>query len=144
MTLVINTLNSSTVAMRKAILMMLLAVVSSSAMATWVNVSESEASTGYVDSVTISRVGDRVKMWELFDYKASRDIAGKPYMSRKAQVEYDCKDKQSRTLTSFAHSGNMGGGEVVYTELVTEKWEPVPPRNVVETLWKLACRKASE
>jgi hypothetical protein len=48
--------------MRKPILMMLLAVVSSSAAAEWVELGSNEISTAYSDPATIRRNGDMVKM----------------------------------------------------------------------------------
>ena len=68
--------------MRKAILVMLLAVVSSSASAAWVKVSISEAGTGYVDPATIRKTGDKVTMSEMTDYKIVPDTTF-PYKSVK-------------------------------------------------------------
>lgn len=132
--------------MRKAILMMLLAVVSSSAMAEWVVVTRSEngANTVYVDPATIRKAGNKVKMWELFDYKtmqAQVSNRGLPYMSSKSRSEYDCKEEQSRTLASSYHGENMGGGGVIYTDDEPGKWRPVSPESINEALWELACGK---
>lgn len=87
--------------MHKVILMVLLAAVSSSAMAGWVRVSESEDEniTVYVNPNTIRKVGNNVKMWELGDYKTAKDSGvGTQYMSVKGQAEYNCKEEKYRTL----------------------------------------------
>ena len=55
--------------MHKAILMMLLAVVSSSAMAEWTVVNENKEFIQYADLATIRKLGNKVKMWGLNDYK---------------------------------------------------------------------------
>ena len=62
--------------MHKAILMILLVSVSSSAIAEWVEIAvsakeaEEEATmTAYADPDTIRKTGDRVKLWILADYK---------------------------------------------------------------------------
>src|SRR5665647_2349544 len=102
--------------MHKAILMMLLAVVSSSATAEWVGVSGDEAGTFtvYVNPATIRRAdNNKVKMWDLYDYKTGKEIAGKTFMSVESQSEYDCKEKQQRILYTTTHSENMGRGEIV-------------------------------
>jgi len=52
--------------MPKAILIILLTVVSSSAMAEWVKVSEDKLVTAYADPTTIRKLGDKVKMWALW------------------------------------------------------------------------------
>jgi hypothetical protein len=128
------------VAMRKAILMTLLAVVSSSAAAGWIEAVSDERSTIYVDPATVRRAGDTATMWHLLDYKTvqmSEEI--KPYSSTKAQTESDCKNEELRILNITFHSGNMGGGEIVHTELEPSIWTPIPPRSGIEVLWKFAC-----
>jgi len=131
------------VAMRKAILMMLLAVVSGSAVAEWVVVGRTETRTVYIDPATIRKAGNRVKMWSLDDALNKVDyVAGvKPFMSTKEQVEYDCKEEQSRTLYIYFHSGNMGGGEVVYVQSDIGEWTPVAPGSIGNTLLRIACGK---
>jgi hypothetical protein len=129
-------------AMRKVMLMMLLAVVSSNAVAEWVKIGSSENITIYVDLATIRKTGNKVKMWNLLDLKSARgEDTGKPYMSAKGQQEYDCKKKQLRKLAFSFHSGNMGAGEVAYIDYDFEKWIPVSPGSINEAMWKVACRK---
>lgn len=128
--------------MRKVILMILLTVVSSSAAAKWVVVAGNETITVYADPATIRKAGNRVKMWRLFDFnKAEVDAQGKSYMSSKAQVEYNCKEEQSRTLYRSFHSQNMGNGETIWLNDETDNWNPTPPESITEALWKFACKK---
>ena len=133
----------SSLTMRKFILMILLTIVSSSAMAEWAAVAEGgETLTAYVDFATIRKVGDSVKMWSTFNYKLVNIAAdGKPYRSAKLQFEFECKEEQSRTLFFSFHSGNMGKGNVVYVEDKPQNFAPVPPDTIMETLWKVACSK---
>jgi hypothetical protein len=133
--------------MRKVIFMLILSFVSSSAMAEWMAVGTSttgEIFTIYVDYSTIRKAGNRVKMWELMDFKtAQRDASnGKFFMSLKEQSEYDCKDEQGRTLYESHHSGGMGTGEVIYGATNSDSnWVPVPPESIDKALWKIACGK---
>ena len=130
--------------MRKAILMMLLAVVSSSAAAEWVNHGDSEAKGGfdiYVDPATIRRSGNMAKMWVMYNFKAVQVTAGDRHLSLKTQAEYDCKDEQVRVLFFTAHSGHMGWGNIVHSSRTPGKWLPVPPDSVYADNWKLACGK---
>ena len=128
--------------MRKAILMMLLAVMSNSAMAKWIEVGskQDEVST-FVDPATISRAGNMVKLWTLTDRKIPRTIAGVTHLSMKLQEEYDCKEKRSRGLAVSYHAKNMGQGKVVYSDSVINEWEPVGHGSAGEILWKFACEK---
>ena len=132
--------------MRKAILMMLLAGVSSSAAAKWVAVDdiETETSIVYADTAAIRKTGNTVKMWSLYDFNTFQFSLSlnKPYLSMRNQYEYDCKDKRQRMFTVSFHTGNMAQGEVIVTTTSTGNWRPVSPGTGTETLWKLACEKS--
>ena len=127
--------------MRKVILMILLAVVSNSAMAEWISVGSNKYTTIYVDPTTIQRAGNMAKMWHLTDNKMASKDMGEAYMSTKDQNEYDCKEMKVRRRASSEHSKNMGGGKVVYSDSYTSRWKPVPPESGLEILWKFACIK---
>jgi hypothetical protein len=142
-------------AMRTFILILLLAFVSSNAIAEeWVQVAEDAIDIIYVNPSTIRKNGHMVKMWEL-QSDAPEVIPGlddavraaypnafrnKP-KSIKMQVEYDCKEEQARTLFVYEYTGNMGTGEIIPNSIDTGKWEPVVPESVGQSLWKYACGK---
>ena len=129
--------------MRKAILMMLLAVVSGNAVAEWVTVAQNENTTTYADPATIRRSGDMVKMWHLYDFKTPEgfDAHIKPHSSLLEQREYDCKKELRRRLASIYYSENMRKGRVVFFDHDPDKWLPIPPSTTIETLWKIVCEK---
>jgi|ERR1035437_932440 hypothetical protein len=127
--------------MRKAILIMILAIVSSNAAAEWVGVSYSGNFTVYADPTTIRRAGNMVKMSILVDLKKAEYHGLMPFMSMIGKDEFDCKEDQSRRLASSLYSGKMGEGAVVSSSSDPINWEPVPPRTSVEALWKFACGK---
>lgn len=127
--------------MRKVILMMLLAVVSNSAMAEWVDVGSNENITIFVDPASIQRDGNMAKMWHLTDFKTPQKDMGEKYLSTKDQNEYDCKEVKLRRRASSQHSENMGKGKVVYSDSYTTRWKPAPPDSGIEIMWKFACAK---
>jgi len=131
--------------MRKAILILLLAVVSNSVMAEWVmlGTNDSGTTTVYADPSTISKNGDMVKMWSMIDFeKAVKLSDGKQFLSWKTQYEFDCKIKQSRMLAVSMHSENMGGGEVTNSlDYESPKGEAVLADSNGEVLWNYACRR---
>jgi hypothetical protein len=130
--------------MTRLFLITLLVLSSGSAYAEWVEVSSSQGAGGftvYVDSDTIPRKGDRVKMWELYDFKTVQTIYGKPLLSFKRQSEYDCTEERVRLLAYMEHSGNMGEGDTVASGSTGGQWKPVGPVTVDQVLWKLACDK---
>ena len=129
-------------AMHKAILMILLAVVCTSAMAEWVEVAESEAGTfiAYAESATIQKTDNIVHMWVLIDYKTAQTNASKPYMSKLGIRKYDCKEKQNLATIKTLHSKNIGVGNYVGI-IGSRPWLPVSPGTTTELFWKLACGK---
>jgi len=127
--------------MHKAILMMLLAVVSTSAVAEWVHIVDNKA-TGtsyYINSDIIRKSSNKVKVWELIDLKKAVNSSEKKYISAKLHTEYDCKEEQTRILYSVLYAGNMGAGEIIRSYYTSEKWSPIVPDSVGTPLLKYAC-----
>ena len=124
-------------------LITLLLLSNGPAYADWVETVQNDQAgvTIYVDSDTIRRKGDRVKMWELIDYKTIQTVAGTSYLSARVQREYDCAGDLQRTLALTKLSGNMGTGKVMRTNSDEQKWEPVDPGSIGKRLWKIACNK---
>jgi len=122
--------------MRKAIWILLLAGVNSSATAAWVKVGQDENVTTYVDPVTIRKTDNMVKMLALFNYTNKRF-----YASMKVQTEHNCKKYESRGLSLSYYSEKMGEGQMVNNESTHLEWAPVSPGSVDEALWEIACKK---
>jgi hypothetical protein len=131
--------------MHKTILMLLLVFVSSGVMAEWVEVGVNDyiGSTFYADTETISKSGNRVKMWVMYDYKTAHDVGdnfGK-YMSTRSHNEYDCKEAQMRVTYQARFSKNMGKGKKEVETAANFDWYSVVPGTHDELLWKIACGK---
>jgi hypothetical protein len=116
-----------------------LALVSSSALAGWVEVSDTDRFITFADPATISKSGDTVKMWDLLDYRKIREVEGVRYLSQKSESEYDCKKARTRPLVMFLHLGMMGSGQTVFTSTTPDPWQRVEPGSVNEALMKYAC-----
>jgi len=129
--------------MKKLLLTLMLAILSSNTMAEWVAVGTAVGSTYYANPNTIRKSGNRVKMWTLVDYNSTQvDATGAAFLSLKFQEENDCKEEQRRLLYYSFHAENMGRGDVVYIEQKPDKdWKPFPPESMGESLWKFACGK---
>ncbi len=128
--------------MKKLLLTLMLAVISSSAMAEWVKVgtSDDKTTTIYADPSTIRKSGNRVKMWALWDYSTAQEGGSKPYMSVRIQNEYNCKEETDRQIYATTFSGNMAGGHTINRQGGKE-WVPIAPRTHGEALWQFACGK---
>ena len=127
------------------LLITLLVLSSGSVHAEWVAVEKNNELAGimtvYVDPDTIRRKGNLVTMWQLYDFKAIQTVAGDSLLSIKRYNEYDCTEERTRMLAYTWFSGNMGSGKVVYSTPNEQQWEPVIPRSINRTLWKVACSK---
>ena len=117
------------------------ALVSWSALAGWVEVSDTDRFITFADPATISKAGDTVKMWDLLDYRKIREVEGVRYLSQKSESEYDCKRARTRPLVMFLHVGMMGSGDTVFTSNTPDEWQRVEPGSVNDALLKYACTK---
>ena len=115
---------------------------SNTAMAEWVLIGSVDEFDLYVDTTTIRKNGNLVKMWELKDYKTGQNTQDGVYLSKKVQHEYDCRNETDRLLALVAYSGNMGSGKVISSFTVNEYQSPahpIVPGTVGVVLWKIAC-----
>ena len=129
--------------MRRLVLGLMLGLTATAASAEWTISGGNDQYMHYVDRATIRRNGNLVKMWNFFDYKKVQPSpsTGLSYLSTKQQSEYDCKEERTRILAFTTFDGKMGNGNVVFSDSDPDKWEPIGPGSVGETLWKIACGK---
>lgn len=119
--------------MRKDILMLLLAVVSSNAMAAWVQSSGGMHYSYYYDPATISGNGNIAQMFTMYDYEKPITLGAGKMMSKTMQNEYHCKKEMFRSVTISGYSGNMGGGKVIVTIKGDDKWDDILPGKCCRT-----------
>ena len=126
----------------KLLIAALLAVFSTNVLAEWTRVGGNDTKTTYADLSTIRKSGDRVKMWELLDFKVVQTVNGQRFLSSVIFAEYDCKEETSRVLAFNWYSKNIGAGEVVHNSgTLHGEPQPVSPVSIVNSLLKLACGK---
>lgn len=130
--------------MRKLLLTLMLAPVSTAAMAEWTAVGANNEFTQYVDISTIRQTVNRIKMWDLVDYKTGQKVTGNKYLSIRGRYEYDCLEDKYRYLKLSFLEGNMGKGEVVLSTVEPDRWAPVEPGTMAEVKWKIACDKETK
>ena len=107
--------------MRNPMVALLLAVLSSSATAAWIEFTDNERMKAYVDPTTIRRSGNTVKMWELHDQKKPRNLGSKLYQSMRVLTEYDCAQENFRSLYTTFHSEPMANGDLIYMPLANTR-----------------------
>ena len=113
--------------------------------AEWRPISHAEGAGGftiYGDPTTVSRKGDLVKMWVLYDFKFVQTIEGKSYLSATWQQQFDCSEQRSRNLAYTYYSNNMGHGNVMVAgDDEGNRWRQVAPRSAAAILWHIVCGK---
>jgi len=132
--------------MKKLLLTLILAVMSSSAMAEWTLVQTGKESNEYIDLATIRVSGNLAKMWTLTNIsKNIKNIkVGEKAFAVKTVHEYDCKEPQSRLLFVAWYNDYMGTGGIEHSsETPNSKWKAVVPESnsIMEIRWKIACGK---
>ena len=132
------------IAMRKAILMMLLILINTSVVAEWTLVLAGKESTEYVDLATIRVSGNIAKMWTLTNISKNIEYIkpGNKAFAVKTVHEYDCKEHQSRLIFVAWYNEYMGTGGVDHSaNSPNSKWSPVVPgsNSIKEIRWEIAC-----
>lgn len=125
--------------MKRLLLILILTVMSGSAIAEWAEAGKNKDFIVYYDPATIRKSGNKVKIWSLHDYKTARGQV--EYMSVTLESEYDCIKKQSRRLFLSFYQKNMGSGTTIRKDIEPSSWLPVTPGTIKESMWKVACRK---
>jgi len=96
----------------------------------------------YVDPGTISRNGDQVTMWILYDFKTGQTKeAGDSFLSVKLRREYDCTKEHTWLLAVTNYLGPMGTGRRNEGYLDKDHWLAVTPDSMDHDLWEVACGK---
>ena len=130
--------------MKKILILLLLMVVSTNVMAEWTAVSRSkdDDTTVYADFGTIKRKGNKVKMWDLYDFKTVKESGGKRYLSTMSRNEYDCEEETVRMLDLHGYSGNIKTGDNVFSfSNIKEEPTSIRPDTIEEVVFKIACYK---
>jgi hypothetical protein len=95
----------------------------------------------YIDPDNVHRDGDVATLWALFDYKTIQSIVGGPWLSSKAQRQFNCAENRIRLLGYMTFTGNMGSGEPVFSNSDVSRWEPIASDSIDQKLSEVACGK---
>jgi len=125
--------------MRKYLIALLM-LISCSAWADWVYISESSnGGKFYIDPETIRKDGNMRKVWELQNY-SSKDKYG--VSSLKTRYEYDCKKERYQSLTISLHSETMARGTTIQVKTFPDgDWTDIAPNTIVDTILQIVCAR---
>jgi hypothetical protein len=129
--------------MKKLLLILVLAFVSSNAMAEWVEYGSHDKAALYYKPNSIRISDGKPKVWVLIDFKSAQTIDTSRFLSSKLQYQIDCQEEQLKELYSVLYSENMGEGDAVVSINLSpfSDWAPVIPETINELLFKRACSR---
>tara|TARA_B100000674_G_scaffold93872_1_gene66342 strand:- start:196 stop:582 length:387 start_codon:yes stop_codon:yes gene_type:complete len=107
--------------------------------AKWVKITETEdfQTQLYVDYDTLGTKNGKKYIWTLIDSKTPND---KGAFSRKAHMIFDCSVGQSKILSLYLYSGNMGLGKIITKHNnVKMEWRSVLPGSIQYKILDVIC-----
>lgn len=116
---------------------------STNAIAEWTWLNGNDAYDSYLNIESIRRTGNKVKVWDLDNFKSIQTQAnGKQFLSEITQIEYDCIEETKKLLAIVDYAGVMGSGEVTNTMTFSDNDnKPIIPNSIGEKKWKIVCGK---
>lgn len=127
---------------------MMLALIHSPALAGWVAMDDRYQSPGlqtvYIDPNTIHSEGNLVTLSALIDWKWMQgNRSPNRFFSTKITKQFDCAEKQVRSLAATDFYGHMGTGEIIGGGGHTSErhWVVIEPGTINKGLWEVACGK---
>jgi hypothetical protein len=122
----------------KKFLIACLLIVSGSAFADWIKLSDNDDATVYIDLTTLRKDGNLRTIWQLHDeVKPGSDGT----LSSRIQWEYDCSGERVRMISATGHSGPKATGKKLYTVYKTTEWRDIAPETMGQNGLKAVCAK---
>lgn len=129
-------------------LFMLLGMFSGPALAEWVPIDGKHQSPGlrtaYIDTVSIRREGNLATMSALIDWKWMQgNRSPSRFCSTKITKQFDCVEKQVRSLAATGFYDHMGTGEAIGGSGHTSEghWVAIEPGTINQGFGEAVCGK---
>lgn len=125
--------------MKKYLLLILL--FSGTVYGEWTRTGFNQESTMFIDTQTIKKTGDLVRVNYLLNLPLGTTSGDKKYSYKSSNTveEFDCKKNLSRTLSFEWYSDPMGKGKKVYQHVHTFPFEKMTEGSLVEGVMKKVC-----
>ena len=123
--------------MYRVVATLLTLIFAHAAWADWVKYDESPIALSYYDPTTIRKGGNAVRVWVFTDLRAPVDGQG----SRRALLEFNCKEGRNRILQQNSFSGPMMSGEIDSKNSFVRagEWKDISSGSPRATLRKVVC-----
>lgn len=127
---------------------MMLILMQQPAQAGWVAIDRQYQSPGlqtiYIDPDSVRREGNLVTLSALIDWTWMQgNRSPTRFYSTKLTKQFDCAEKQVRTLAATDFYGHMGTAQPVGGSGLASggHWTAIQPESVNQGLWETACKK---
>ena len=120
----------------KRCLLIGLSLLSLQAHAMWMTVMRTETATVYMDSSAIVKIGQRKRVWVVYDL---REPDNNGQRSVKSYIEYDCAENTYRTISASSHAQPMGNGPALKALPVPAQPKPVTQDALSRQVYGFAC-----
>lgn len=121
------------------VLLTLLLTAAAPAWTDWVRYSETKSAFHYLDPDTILRDGNLVRVWTLQDWNEPGSDGTR---SLRILFEFDCQEERMRSVSAFAHSGHMAGGQAsVTSDILKRSWVNIVRGSAFASAFKLVCAR---
>jgi len=126
--------------MKKLLLMIILTFVSTSAIARWDSVFETDDGV-YFTHHTFKKKKSVIEVWLLYNLKKPQIISDKIMYSNKQLHEYDCDARKVRILAIASYNKKMGAGAVIEMSSEPSKWHHMVPDSTAENILNFQCQR---
>lgn len=110
------------------------------AWADWTRFSalEADAVVVYVDIGSIRREGDKIRLWQLFDFKEPDSRGRRSY---RTLAELDCKESKIRYVQDEYFAGKMASGALLDSNATPHEWTYAAPGTLPMMMLTVHCQK---
>ena len=124
--------------MHRIAIALLVLLFAHSAQAEWVKYAEMPIASSYYDPATVKKRGNVVRVWVFTNLWTRVD----GQWSRRALLEFDCKEERNRILQQTSFSGPMMSGEIdsKYSFMRAREWKDIEPGSPRATLQTIVCQ----
>jgi hypothetical protein len=126
----------------KRLLFVVLMVTCSVSWAEWELVGKSADNSLFVDTSTIRKSGNFVKMWSMRNYTLVQTTGKWKWRSMMLLDVYNCKEEVMAVVQVNAFEGEMASGQSLATETYQQSewnWRHVLPGSTGKIQWEIAC-----
>lgn len=125
--------------LRQGCIASLLIAASMPSAATWVQIGSDRSVDFFIDPDTRARSGNEISVQLLSAFDQPKQIRKRSYRSTLESWRVDCNQEKIALIASSALSGEMGTGDVVYTEDIDSQWISVKRGQLSQKLLEAAC-----